>query len=421
MSIRSGLGIAFAATAILGMGFSAPAAAQGAGCTGGGKISKTIAKPMTAAQEAMKAKRWQDVLNRVREAEAVPGAKSGFDQYYMAEFRGYAYHNLRQDADAARELESALNSPCMPEAKKAERYKALVGLYTSLKNYPKAIDYANRGLKGSPRDTELQVALAQAYYQSGNNKEAARVMTDVMQSAEQGGNRPKEQQLLLIRAACERAGNNPCVSQAYEKLVVYYPKPEYWQNLMKALRNAPDLDDLQAHNVMRLALHVNVLKDPDQFKELAQLSLEQKLACESQTVLEQGFAKKAFVEKRDVDVNTRLLEAAKKEAAVEKPALPKNEAAAQSAATGDALVKVGAQYLGCGDAAKAAQLIQAGITKGSLAKGDPKEAERNDEAYLLLGMAQLKNNNKAEAAKAFRNVKKDPTMARIAKLWLLNT
>jgi len=398
------------------MGFSAPAAAQGAGCTGGGKISKTIAKPMTAAQEAMKAKRWQDVLNRVREAEAVPGAKSGFDQYYMAEFRGYAYHNLRQDADAARELENALNSPCMPEAKKADRYKALVGLYTSLKNYPKAIDYANRGLKLS-RDPELQVALAQAYYQSGKNKEAAAVMKELLASTDRA---PKEQQLLLIRAACDKAGDNACVSQAYEKLVVYYPKPEYWQNLMKALRQG-DTDDLQAHNVMRLALHVNVLKDPDQFKELAQLSLEQKLACEAQTALEQGFSKKVFVEKRDVDVNTRLLDAAKKEAAVEKAALAKNEAAAQSAATGDALVKVGAQALGCGDAAKAAQLIQAGITKGSLAKGDPKEAERADEASILLGMAYLKSNNKAEAAKAFRSVKKDPTMVRIAKLWLLNT
>jgi tetratricopeptide (TPR) repeat protein len=398
------------------MGFSAPAAAQGAGCTGGGKISKTIAKPMTAAQEAMKAKRWQEVLNKVKEAEAVPGAKSGFDQYYMAEFRGYAYHNLRQDADAARELENALNSPCMPEAKKADRYKALVGLYTSLKNYPKAIDYANRGLKLT-RDPEMQVALAQAYYQSGNNKDAARVMKELLASSDRA---PKEQQLLLIRAACEKAGDNACVSQAYEKLVVYYPKPEYWQNLMKALRQG-DTDDIQAHNVMRLALHVNVLKDPDQFKELAQLSLEQKLACEAQTVLEQGCTKKVFVEKRDVDVNTRLLDAAKKEAATEKAALPKSEAAAQSAATGDALVKAGAQALGCGDAAKATQLIQAGITKGSLAKGDPKEAERNDEAYILLGMAHLKNNNKAEAAKAFRNVKKDPTMVRIAKLWLLNT
>jgi tetratricopeptide (TPR) repeat protein len=398
------------------MGFSAPATAQGAGCTGGGKISKTIAKPMTAAQEAMKAKRWQDVLARVRDAEAVPGGKSAFDQYYMAEFRGYAYHNLRQDADAARELENALNSPCMPEAKKADRYKALVGLYTSLKNYPKAIDYANRGLKLS-RDPELQVALAQAYYQSGNNKDAARVMKDLLASSDRA---PKEQQLLLIRAACEKAGDNACVSQAYEKLVVYYPKPEYWQNLMRALRGG-DLDDIQAHNVMRLALYVNVLKDPDQFKEMAQLGLEEKLACEAQTVLEQGFAKKVFVDKRDVDVNTRLLEAAKKEAAAEKAALAKNEAAARSAATGDALVKVGAQYLACGDVAKGTQLIQAGITKGTLAKGDPKEAERNDEAYLILGMGHLKNNNKAEAAKAFKAVKKDPTMVRIAKLWLLNT
>jgi tetratricopeptide (TPR) repeat protein len=398
------------------MGFSAPATAQGAGCTGGGKISKTIAKPMTAAQEAMKAKRWQDVLARVRDAEAAPGAKSAFDQYYMAEFRGYAYHNLRQDADAARELENALNSPCMPEAKKADRYKALVGLYTSLKNYPKAIDYANRGLKLS-RDPELQVALAQAYYQSGNNKDAARVMKDLLASSDRA---PKEQQLLLIRAACEKAGDNACVSQAYEKLVVYYPKPEYWQNLMRALRGG-DLDDIQAHNVMRLALYVNVLKDPDQFKEMAQLGLEEKLACEAQTVLEQGFAKRVFVEKRDVDVNTRLLDAAKKEAATEKAALAKNEAAARSAATGDALVKVGAQYLACGDVAKGTQLIQAGITKGNLAKGEPKEAERNDEAYLILGMGHLKNNNKAEAAKAFRAVKKDPTMVRIAKLWLLNT
>jgi len=31
------------------------------------------------------------------------------------------------------------------------------------------------------------------------------------------------------------------------------------------------------------------------------------------------------------------------------------------------------------------------------------------------------SNNKAEAAKAFRSVKQDPTMVRIAKLWLLNT
>ena len=67
------------------------------------------------------------------------------------------------------------------------------------------------------------------------------------------------------------------------------------------------------------------------------------------------------------------------------------------------------------------KLLQRGITKGSIAKGDPKQKQRVDEASMLLGIAYLRNNNKAEAAKAFRSVKQDPTMVRIAKLWLLNT
>ena len=41
--MRSGLLVAVAAVGIIGAGWAAPAAAQGA-CTGGGKISKQIAK-----------------------------------------------------------------------------------------------------------------------------------------------------------------------------------------------------------------------------------------------------------------------------------------------------------------------------------------------------------------------------------------
>jgi tetratricopeptide (TPR) repeat protein len=419
VSIRSGLVIAAAAVGILGAGISAPASAQTAACTGGGKISKQIAKPMIAAQEAQRAKKWQDVLSRVRDAENTPGNKSQFDLYYMAETRGYAYHNLKQDADAARELETALNSPCMPEAKKVERYKTLVGLYTALKQYPKVIDYANRGLKLA-QDPDLQVALAQAYYLSGNNKESVRVMSDLLSKLEAKGSTPKEQQLLLIVAACQRAEDNGCVAKVYEKLVVYYPKPDYWLNLLVALKNS-DTDDIQKLNVMRLSVHVKTLKKPEDFKEMAQLTLERKLACESQSVLELGFANKVFVEKRDVDVNTRLLNAAKAEAEKEKAALAQNDAASRSAATGDASVQLGAQYLGCGDAAKAVEALQRGISKGSIAKGDPKEAEKVDEASMQLGIAYLRANNKAEAAKAFKAVKRDPTMVRIAKLWLLNT
>ncbi len=416
MSIRSRLSAA--AAAILMMGAAGAVLAQG-NCPAGSKMSKQIAKPMDAAQKAINARKWQEVLARVREAEDVKGyIRSAYDQFWMNEFKGFAYLSLRQEAEAARELEAGLNSPCMADSKKAERLKNLVGIYTNLRNYPKALEFGNRALKIS-RDPEVMVAVAQAYYLSGNNKESVRVMNELMNSLESGGKAPKEQHLLLVRSACDRAGDNACVARVFEKLVVYYPKPDYWENLMVALRKT-ETSDLQELNVMRLAVHVNVMKKADEYKEMAQLALEQKLAGEAQTVLEQGFAKKVFVDDRSKSVNERLLAAAKKEAAVDKAALAKNEAAAT---TGDLLVKVGAQYLGFGDAAKAAELIQKGITKGGIGAGEEPavQAQKADEAYILLGIAHLRNNNKAEAAKAFRAVKRDPTMARIAKLWVLNT
>lgn len=420
MAIRSGLAISVATIGIIGFGWSSTAAAQGA-CTGGGHISKQIARPMSAAQDAQKARKWQEVLAKTREAEGTPGAKSQFDLYWMAEFRGYAYHNLKQPAEAARELETALNNPCMPEANKLERYKSLTGLYASLRNNAKVIEYGTRALKVA-RDPDMQVAVAQAYYQTGNNKEAARMMNELLASIEGRGVAPKEQQLLLIVAACQRAGDNACVGKVFEKLVIYYPKPDYWQQLLVALKNT-DINDLQRLNLMRLQVYAKVLKKPDEYKEYAQLALEEKLAGEAQGVLELGFTNKVFADQRSVDVNTRLLNAAKKEADADKKALAANEAAARTAATGDALVKVGAQYLGFGDNAKGIDCLQKGIAKGSLAKGtEPQvEAQRNDEAGLLLGIAYLRNNSRADAAKAFNTVKRDPTMVRIAKLWLLNT
>ncbi len=46
---------------------------------------------------------------------------------------------------------------------------------------------------------------------------------------------------------------------------------------------------------------------------------------------------------------------------------------------------------------------------------------KNDaEAHLLLGIAQLKAGHKDEAVKSFKAVKGDPTLERLANLWILH-
>ena len=412
VSIRWNLGIAVAAIAFIGATAPTTALAQ-AGCSGNGKISKQIAKPMAAANDALKTKRWQEVLTKVREAQAATGyIRSATDEFYFHEFQGFAYSQLKQYPEAARELEAGLKSPCMAESKKYDRYKALAAIYSAMRNNPKVIEYGNLALKSGP-DGDTPIYVAQAYYQSGQNKDAIRVMQETISAVEARGQTPKEQWLLLLQSACSKVQDNACVSRVFEKLVTYYPKTDYWLNLTSSLTQLDDVNDTQQLNIMRLATYVKVMKRPDQFKEMAQLSLEQGLPCEAQSVLEGAFTANIFKEQRDKDVNTRLLDAAKKACAPAKATLAQKETAARAAATGDEEMKVGAAYLSAGDPAKAAEALQRAITKGKLTNAD--------EAALLLGIAQLKANNKPEAAKAFKLVKTDKTMARIAKLWLLNT
>ena len=99
--------------------------------------------------------------------------------------------------------------------------------------------------------------------------------------------------------------------------------------------------------------------------------------------------------------------------ALDKSTLDKQDASARAKPTGDSDVKLGAAYLSYGMNDKAIEALQRGIGKGGV--------KNPDEAGMLLGIAYLRVNNKAEAAKAFQTVKQNPTMARIAKLWMLNT
>ena len=58
---------------------------------------------------------------------------------------------------------------------------------------------------------------------------------------------------------------------------------------------------------------------------------------------------------------------------------------------------------------KAVSTISAGIAKGGL--------KRPNEDYLLLGIAEARMKNNAEAARAFGKVSGDPKYVRLAKLW----
>ena len=398
---------------VLGLASVSTASAQGADCSGkNGQMSKKIGKTMNAAIDALKGQRWQEVLDKIKEAQAEPSPKNLYDTYWIHNLAGKANTGLKQYREAVTEFELIKDTPCMTEPERGEFLKLMAKIYYQLDDFPKVIETASRSLAIAP-DADLTLYLGQAYYLTKDYENARKVMDGVVAKLEAEGKPPGEQNLRLIHGSCVSLGDDACATLQYEKLVKFYPKPEYWQNLVNTLFNDKKSTDKHQLNIMRLAMHVKAINEPSKFEEIAQIALDQGLPGEAQTVVEDAMNRKLFTDPKIIERNRGLLNRAKTAAAGDKATLAQQETAAKANAAGNADVKLGAAYLSYGDNAKAIEALQRGIGKSGVR--DP------DEAGILLGIAYLRSGNKAEAAKAFGTVTKDPTMTRIAKLWLLNT
>ncbi len=367
---------------------------------------------MDAAINALKAQNWQEVLTKVTEAEAEPSPKGLYDTYWIHNLKGKAHTGLKQYKEATQEFEQIKDTPCMSDVERGEFLKLITKIYYQLDDHAKVIEHGTKALEMTG-DPDLPLYLGQAYYLMKDYPNSRKVMEGVVAKLEEQGKPPGEQNLRLIHGACRSMGDDACETLQFEKLVKFYPKPEYWQNLVNTLFNDKKSTDKQQLNVMRLATHVGAVSEPLKFEECAQIAITLGLPGEAQSLLEEAFNKKYIVDARQAERDKKLLAEAKAAATGDKATLAQQETSARANAAGNADVKLGAAYLSYGDNAKAIEALQRGIGKGSVR--DP------DEAGMLLGIAYMRSGNKEEAAKAFNTVKVDATMARIAKLWLLTT
>jgi tetratricopeptide (TPR) repeat protein len=373
--------------------------------------SAKLAKPLKEAHDDLNAKRFADAIAKLKEAEGIAG-KTAYDQHLINDMLGFAYLRTNNFTEAAKALEVELDDGFTPQADVPSRVRALAQVNYQIKNYDKAIEFGNRAIKGGFADEELKTLVGQAYYLKGDWKGTLHFEEGVVDAQIKEGHTPKSESLQLILSACVKLNDSACETRALERIVTYYPKPEYWYQLLYTMRQQTSGNDANTLQTYRLMSEVDVLKSPEDYTEMAQLALEAGSPGEAQRILEKGFAKSVFTDPRAKSKNERLLETAKKAAANDQASLPKIERDADAAPTGAKNVGVGLAYLGYGQYDKAADELSKGLTKGGL---------RNEtEARLLLGIAQLKAGHKEDATKSFRAVKGDPSLERLANLWSLH-
>ncbi|HYL02430.1 MAG TPA: hypothetical protein VEU54_03355 [Steroidobacteraceae bacterium] len=373
--------------------------------------SAKLAKPLKEAQEALKAKKFSEAIAKLKEADGTAG-KTPYDQYLINDMLTFAYIRTQDYADAARTLEAEIDSGFVPQADTAQKLRGLAEIQYQLKNYDKAVEFGNRAIKGGFGDEELRKLVGQAYYLKGDWKGTLHFEEGIVDGVIKGGGTPSSESLQLILSACVKLEDHACETRALEKLVIYYPKPDYWYQLLYGLTRQTANSDANTLQTFRLMSEVDVLKSPDDYTEMAQLALEAGSPGEAQAILEKGFQKNVFSDQRSKDKNQRLLAKAKQLAATDQASLAKNAQEADASPSGQKNYAMGLAYLGYQQYDKAASELTKGISKGNVK--NPAEAE------LLLGIAQLKAGHKDDAVKAFHAVKGDPILEKIASLWALH-
>ena len=374
------------------------------------QVTKGVAKLLKAADEARQAKNYTECIAKAKEAAAVSG-RSAYDNYVINSLLMASYGAQGNYSEVTTYMEQVVDSQYLPAANKATILRTLMSLAYQQKQYDKAVQWGERARTAGDSNPDVALTIAQANYLLGKYKEAMTEMESIVSRDEAAGRKPSEKGLNVIWACAIKLKDDASASKAIEKLILHYPKPDYWSNAMASISSSQINDDRLKLMTYRLMSTVGILKQGGQYREMAQIALDQGNPGEAQSAIEQAFAKNLFTDPHDKDSNQRLLDAAKKAAARDRASMPQSEKDAAASPSGDAAVQLGGAYLGYGQPDKALASIQAGIAKGKL--------KNADEAYLLLGIAEERNKNNGEAIKAFNKVTGDPKYVRLAKLWAL--
>ena len=377
------------------------------------KMSKAVAVPLSAAQKAMAEKKWDTALAEIKKAQAVE-KRTPAEDYQIDEFLGYVLVQQKKYGQAAPVFERMLNSGLVPADQVDDRTKAVAQMYFQEKEYRKSAEWAKKYLTKSPNAEDMAVLLGQANYLLEDYKGAASVMSGVVNQAEKSGQVPKENYIQIVLSSQFKLDNKDGVADALEKMVRYYPKPEYWENLVDIYRRKQNSDRVTL-GFYRLMSDVGVLKDKGDYMEMSQLAIEAGVPGEAEQTMQKGMDNGTLksTDKTEQGRYTRLYDAAKKQATSDRSSLAQQAKDAEKASQGQAAVGLGQAYLSYGMYDEAIASLQSGMKKSGVTD--------MDEARISLGLAQLKKGQKDAARQTFKAVKSDSKWADLAKLWTLRT
>ena len=397
-----------AVVAALLMSFAVPSLAAQSGGEKDAVINKEVAKAITEARKQVERRQWDAALAALKTAERLP-QKTNYAEYKIQQFKAYVLTQQRKYAQAAAIFSKLGASEQASTQERGQHLKTAAQLYLQETQYQQAAAAANGALRLSPADPQLLELAGQSRYMAGDFKGAAAALERLLSRTREQEKAPDEDWLQVLLNAYYKLGDEQKIASTWETLLRYHPKQEYWRNVL-ARRTAQEHSEQLQLGYRRLMFEVGLLKDPEDYEELALSAIEAGAPEEAVRLLSSGLDN-GVLAGADRARFERMRAYARDEAEKSRMELAQLSKDAERASTGQPSVELGRAYIGQQQYDRAIEVLRRALSKGKL--------EDPGSARVLLGIAYLKKQQPEEAREAFAAVDANSEWRDLAELWSL--
>ncbi len=365
-----------------------------------------VANQLTEATELLGDKKYKDALETLKDARD-RGKLSPHEKAMVTQTEGYVYHSQTNYVKAAESFEKALETDAMPDQSVLELHYNLGQLYQVQKKYKRALVHLLKWVKltksPKPRDYFM---IATTYIQADMNSRALSWARKAVTSSR----KPEEdwlQVLSMLLFEKKAYGELPGV---LNQLATLYPKKMYYDQLFAV--HAKEQRYADALSILELEYRQDFLKKSEELENLAIMYLQNGVPLKGAAVmkegLENGNIKKSF---KTYQLHSECLLGARE---LDEAIGPLSKAAAlkkRSKQAATMYMRIAEIHTAGRRWSKARDALEKALKTGKL-------GNEQGVAYLLLGIANLREERFSQAKVAFRKAGKHKRFKKAATQWL---
>ncbi|WDE04281.1 tetratricopeptide repeat protein [Thalassomonas viridans] len=336
---------------------------------------------------------------------------NSYEKAMLFNFYGFMHYGGDDIKSAIASFEQVVQEQQIPESLLLSTSYSLAQLNMQQQNYAGALNWLEKWqtANSKPLTPNQQILMAQVHFQLKQYQASIGYIEQAIAAAVGAGEIPKENWLVLQRAAYYELGQSDKVTSVMEALVRYYDKPQYWLQLGGMYGETGQEKKQLA--VMEAAWQAGYIAKSTDIITLAQLYLYHGVPYKAAKLLDEA------IEKGEVIAQTQyldLLAQAYLQAKEDQAAIPVLQKAAEIADNGKFDEKLAQAYLNLEQWPQAIASAEKALERGQL--------NQAANMYLVLGMAQFNLQNYDQAILALESAgeqaAKSGQSQKMARQWL---